>query len=526
MARPAWLAAHSLARCTGRVEVLTDQGWRSKGTAFFVGGRSLLTCAHVVRDPGEKRVVLYVPCDMTGSDATDGAIRQLAVVVEKRFPPGEQAADAYPLPDVAVLQLAHTEQWQSPSTAWLDSTDPGDDLYAFGYTDEYKRGEALGHPARFGKVGIAQADDDGPPLLWKMKNDRVRPGLSGSPVMDLGTGRVVGIVKRSVDTGKDLGAYFVPMSQIAPFIPDLMGDNEAQNGGDPARDDILARQIWGGLINKAASALAGNQVAVDALAHELGLTAELFGDDVSQARQVARGLFMLDLEMLIPQVKKLEGMVGRDRAFELFDAIATCTSHFGEQWIAAETAAELAAQVDLAAGSHVQAGRVIYLKTEADLRRPYIRRANRDDAWSNSIECGVFSHHVDALHDLPKDLEHDLRRQVIGRFRGYSPAIGLDERDLDENALDRWNNLRPKLVDKLRKQRVVALLPPNLALDDPTVASLTEYFHLILLAADTNPPPQLGDGLPYQAMDPDVDSERASDALLTYMQAITELTEG
>ena len=53
-----WIAASSLARCTGRVEVLTADGWLPQGTAFYIGCRTLLTCAHVIPQGSEIRVVM------------------------------------------------------------------------------------------------------------------------------------------------------------------------------------------------------------------------------------------------------------------------------------------------------------------------------------------------------------------------------------------------------------------------------------------------------------------------------------
>jgi len=530
MQRVAWIAAASLARSTGRVEVLTDNGWSGRGTAFFVGRRTLLTCAHVVAAAGDKRVVLYDPYDSPGpsgeSGRADGQIMELPVTITARYPPeAKEGSDAYPLPDVAVLQVADDVRWLPRSTAWLDTAMPGEDLYAFGYTDEYRLGQALGHPVRFQPAGTAQVDEGDPRLVWRMKGDRVRPGLSGAPVMDLITGRVVGIVKRSQDTSLPLGAFFVPMADILPLIPDVKNENEALNS-DPARNDMVARQIWGGLINKAASALAGNPVALETLAGELGLSREeLTGDDSEQARRVARELFTLDLERLVPRVRQFAGMTRRRQAFNLFEAVATCTSYEGEQWVAAEAAAELAAQVDLLAGKDVREGRVIHLRTDVDLRGPYVRRANRDDTWARPLECSVFSHKVDRANGLPEDLEQDLRNQIVGRFRGFSPVNGLDAEELDDQGRSRWDDLRPKLLSRLRKQRVIGLLPPNVALDDQMVASLARDYQLILLAADTDPPPPISDEMPYQVLDPDVDSGRAGQAFMDYVAARAELAD-
>jgi Trypsin-like peptidase domain len=530
MSRVAWSAAASLGRCTGRVEVLTANGWRWRGTAFFVGSRTLLTCAHVVTMPGDIRVVMYVPCDSPelpgSSDRADGGIMELPVTVAARYPPDvEEATDAYPLPDIAVLQVPDTVQRLPRSTAWLDTAKPGDDLYAFGYTNEYRQGQALGHPARFQPAGTAQVDQDDPRLVWRMKGDRVRPGFSGAPVLDLSTGRVVGVVKRSQDTSQPLGAFFLPMADILPLIPDVKDENEALNS-DPARNDMVARQIWGGLITKAASALAGNSIARGALAEALGLSEEeLIGDNNAQARRVARELFILDLERLLPRVKQFEGMTDRRHAFTLFDAVATCTSYEGEQWVAAEVAAELAAQVDLLAGNDVPEGRVIHLRTDDDLRGPYIRRADRDDTWWPALKCGVFSHEVDRANGLPEDLERDLRSQIVGRFPGSSKVAGLDAQELDDEGRRRWDGVRPLLISRLRKQHVIGLLPPNVVLDDRMVASLTRDYQLVLLTADTGPPPRIGGKMAYQALDPDVDSDRASEAFWAYEAARAKLAD-
>ena len=523
MSRVAWVAAESLARCTGRVDVLTAKGWAWRGTAFFVGSRTLLTCAHVVAVPGDKRVVLFAPCDSPdlpeGSGHANGEIMELPVTVAARHPDVENPPDAYPLPDIAVLQVSATVRWLPRSTAWLDISAPGDDLYAFGYTDEYKLGQALGYPARFQPAGKAQVDEGDPHLVWRMKGDRVRPGLSGAPVLDLSTGRVVGVVKRSQDTSQPLGAFFVPMADILPLLPDVKNENEALNS-DPARNEMVARQIWGGLITKAASVLVANPVALEALAGELGLTKnELTDNDTRQAHRVARELFTLDLEKLVLRVKQLAGMIGRDRAFDLFNAVATCTSYQGEQWVAAEAAAELAAQVDLLAGKDLSEGRVIYLRTDDDLRNPYIRRADRDDTWSPALKCSVFSHEVDPANGLPEDLERDLRNQIVRRFPGSSKVTGLDAQELDDEGRLRWDRLRPQLISRLRKQHVIGLLPPNVALDDQMVASLTRDYQLIHLAADTGPPPPISGEMPYQALDPDVDSDRASEAFFAYEEA-------
>ena len=74
---------------------------------------------------------------------------ELAVTIAGRYPDHDPApAGPYPLPDLAVLEIGDEDVGEHP-IAWLDTDSPGEDLWAFGYTDEYREGMALGHSVRF-----------------------------------------------------------------------------------------------------------------------------------------------------------------------------------------------------------------------------------------------------------------------------------------------------------------------------------------------------------------------------------------
>src|SRR5215208_6969898 len=95
MAARAWHDADALIRATARVERRDGERWGTRGTAFFVGERTLLTCAHVVWPGDDLRVVTY------GAEGR----HDLPVTIASRAP-DLGAVDPYPFPDVAVLTVA------------------------------------------------------------------------------------------------------------------------------------------------------------------------------------------------------------------------------------------------------------------------------------------------------------------------------------------------------------------------------------------------------------------------------------
>ena len=506
--RPAWAAAEALARCTCRVEAEGPDGWRARGTAFFVTNQLLLTCAHVV-GAGNYRVVWYGP----------SKLNEIPVEVVARYPDLQAgaAAEPYPPPDVAVLRIPDTDRGLVKCTAWLDAAEPGDDLWAFGFTEEYKLGQALGHPVRFRSAGPAGVAPTGTDRVWRMMGDRVRGGLSGSPVLDLRTGRVVGMVKRTQDTKLPLGGYCAWMSEVLPRIPKIKAENEALNS-DPARNDDLARELWGVLVTRAARALSQNLLARKELARELQVTAgELSGDEADQARMLARRLFIFDLDQLRQVINGLGDTLGNEAAVEVLDAVASCTTYEGEPWIAAETAAELGAQVELLADTAATAGRLLYLRTKMPMWPLYIQRANRNNTLSKQpLECNPFSHEIDEATGLPKDLEYAMRDAIIRQFPGAPEAPRLAQPTLDEQGRARWAEVSQEWLGRLRKNRVIVLLPPDTPLDQQFVDRLVQDYPLVLVAVDPGNPPALGDRADYQMLVPDVDDKLADRAFIAY----------
>ena len=101
--RPAWAAAEALARCTCRVEAEGPDGWRARGTAFFVTNQLLLTCAHVV-GAGNYRVVWYGP----------SKLNEIPVEVVARYPDLQADAAASRIR----RQMSRCCASQIPTGAW------------------------------------------------------------------------------------------------------------------------------------------------------------------------------------------------------------------------------------------------------------------------------------------------------------------------------------------------------------------------------------------------------------------------
>jgi S1-C subfamily serine protease len=152
-------------------------GW-STGTGFFVSGRgTVLTAAHVVRGCGSVKVL-------------SAHIRpEMARVV---------AADAEH--DVAVLEVPGMT-----APAWLALGLPGrgvERLAVFGFPQGSLPDTPNESWAGYANEGFAPRSGlqvDPGQVVW-FRSGEVGPGFSGGPVVDLGSGRVVGMVRGGIDS--------------------------------------------------------------------------------------------------------------------------------------------------------------------------------------------------------------------------------------------------------------------------------------------------------------------------------------
>jgi HEAT repeat protein len=197
-----------LQQCTVKLTFPYRQGW---GTGFFVAPGWVLTCAHVVQGVKE-------PIQIQWQSQENG----LQAVVERSLP------SPYDLALLRVTLPTHA----NPPCVYLDAeVEPRDPLYLFGYPDE---GDRQGEPRTFNCDGTTGSADS---ILFNL--GQVRPGMSGSPLLNQRTGKVCGIVKFTRDRSSDLGGGAIPTHVILEQFPELRDLQQEFHGSDWRWSDLL-----------------------------------------------------------------------------------------------------------------------------------------------------------------------------------------------------------------------------------------------------------------------------------------------
>lgn len=188
-----------MADCTVRVECGSTHG-----TGFFVGEGLVLSCAHVVQQHEREGLrIVWVSRDST-------ACSTIAVKLIPN-PTSSIVYSRYPYPDLALLTV---DLHDNPSVLLSEyEPEPGDNLYGFGFTDDYRDGDS-GYFTFEGPTG-------GSEVLFKLKSGQVRHGMSGAPLLDVRRGGVCAMLKGSRGVDADLGGRAVPSRAILEHLPQL-----------------------------------------------------------------------------------------------------------------------------------------------------------------------------------------------------------------------------------------------------------------------------------------------------------------
>jgi tetratricopeptide (TPR) repeat protein len=186
-------------------------GGQPAGTGFFVAPGEVLTCAHVLRAARQKNPIVEV---IYNGHAYPIPIEQITLLPE-------------PFPDLALLTLqatrAPTARLQEgfpehPCVALQDQADIGQPFWTFGHTQEHPEGEPTSLEYE-GLYGGAQP-------LMKFKSGQVKPGSSGSALLNLETGFVCGVMKRTLNPQTDLGGAAIPVNILPHYLPGLLERNQ------------------------------------------------------------------------------------------------------------------------------------------------------------------------------------------------------------------------------------------------------------------------------------------------------------
>jgi tetratricopeptide (TPR) repeat protein len=166
------------------------------GTGFFVSPGLILTCAHVVKGLGDKSIQVRWQNQENWAEA----------VVEKSL------SDPY---DLALLRVILPTDVDPPCVYLGEEVQSRDKLYLFGYPDE---GDPQGEPRTFNCDGKTGSE-----IPWILFNlGQVRPGMSGSPLLNQQTRKVCGIVKFTRDRKIDMGGGAVTSTVILDRFPELL----------------------------------------------------------------------------------------------------------------------------------------------------------------------------------------------------------------------------------------------------------------------------------------------------------------
>jgi hypothetical protein len=175
-----------LPACAVRVEI----GEQHAGSGFFAAPGCVVTCEHVLSTlrvtSGDATPDVRV-CAMDGSEyemvdlPTTSLEEDLAVL---RIKP----ADTHPCALLAPGLLG------------------GDELVTFGAPE----GAPGGVPTEL----RAEGETTETPRRTKLSQGQVRPGMSGSPVLNLRTGGICGVLKRTRDPTQALGGYAIPIQAL------------------------------------------------------------------------------------------------------------------------------------------------------------------------------------------------------------------------------------------------------------------------------------------------------------------------
>ncbi|HEV2582844.1 MAG TPA: trypsin-like peptidase domain-containing protein, partial [Ktedonobacteraceae bacterium] len=193
--------------CTVRINV-----GNSKGTGFFVAPGTILTCAHVITPAQTSGIPIQIAWQ--GQSYT-GTFQNDWVAIG---------------PDLALLKVDISHH---PCVLLAGSADPFSDLFSYGFPDT----EPTGTPTTFKCVGWL-----GPQYEFvKFKEGQVRPGMSGSPILNNETGSVCGIVQITLDRTSAAGGKGLLTKVIYQTFPALEEAQKQFHTGDKHWSDALTQ---------------------------------------------------------------------------------------------------------------------------------------------------------------------------------------------------------------------------------------------------------------------------------------------
>ncbi|MCG9889587.1 MAG: tetratricopeptide repeat-containing serine protease family protein [Thermosynechococcaceae cyanobacterium MS004] len=277
-----------LNQCTVKLSRPEETGW---GTGFFVTPEWILTCTHVIEQTDQQTI--RVKLQSTQNWAT--------AIVVKSLP------EPY---DLALLKVTSPVDRNTPCAYLEDkAVQSRDELYMFGYPD---KDFPNGCPVTFTCEGLTGDE----PALIKFAAGQVRPGMSGSPLLNQRTGKVCGIIKFTRERSSDLGGGAVPSTIILTQFPELVEQQRSFHQQDQRWNNLvidLSRDLLNSQ-NNLGNTVSQTQLGVDNTIFNGGT--HFHGSDVAQVKQVSRTILILP-----SNPKKIEHAIWKQNHKEIRDAL-------------------------------------------------------------------------------------------------------------------------------------------------------------------------------------------------------------
>jgi hypothetical protein len=198
-------------------------GGERTGSGFFAGTGTVVTCTHVLK-----------PLDLLDESAV-GMIAVRGLNHEEYTVKAIRHHSPEDIDDLAVLRV---EPGGDPCVLLDVGLNAGDDVHAFGYTALHDEGI----PVTGENEGLS-----GDSRRFKLKAGRVEHGMSGAPVLNVRTGAVCGVLKRTIDPDQALGGYAIPIASLFDLSDAIASGNRAFHTDQ--RDWLrllpeMVRQMW------------------------------------------------------------------------------------------------------------------------------------------------------------------------------------------------------------------------------------------------------------------------------------------
>lgn len=195
----------------------------SRGTGFFVAPGRILTCAHVV-EAARRRGLPIQAFDCKGESLGTVQIERYEcnVIQNIQALKDRQASELYP--DLALLRIEREDHPCAFLDARTEQMHTYDELYGYGYDELRFKG---GGEVTFKFEGFSWIDEQR--YLLKLREGQAQPGLSGAPLLHVGSGGVCGVMQQRRGTQGEIGGWAIPVSAVLQIMPEL---EEAQRHQD------------------------------------------------------------------------------------------------------------------------------------------------------------------------------------------------------------------------------------------------------------------------------------------------------